>query len=88
MKERSLIVNADGPVPVVSLNPKKTISRLIHLHNGGRTKRSSEGCLTIPPAEWERFISPFLARYRTLEDWHGGGRYIGRKVAVLEVRPR
>lgn len=84
----ALIVNADGAVPVVSLNPAKKTSRLIHLHNGGRAKRSSEGCLTIAPAEWGRFITIFLARYRSLGDWHQGGRYYGRKVAVLEVTAR
>jgi hypothetical protein len=84
----ALIVNADAAVPVVSFDPKKTTSRLIHLHNGYRTKRYSLGCLTIAPDDWERFIAVFLARYRKLEDWHQGGRYIGRKVAVLEVRSR
>jgi hypothetical protein len=84
----ALIVNADGAVPVLSLNPKKKTSTLIHLHNGSRTKRGSDGCLTILPGEWERFISIFLARYRKLADWHQGGRYYGRKVAVLEVMPR
>jgi hypothetical protein len=84
----ALIVNDDGPVPVHSLNPRKTTSRLIHVHNGFASKRFSEGCLTLGPPDWETFIRIFLSRYRALEDWHQGGRYIGRKVAVLEVRPR
>jgi hypothetical protein len=83
----ALIVNADKPVPVLSDNPKKKTSRYIHLHNGYKTKRWSEGCLTIPPAEWERFITIFLNRYRQLDDWHQQGRYYGRLVAVLEVMP-
>jgi hypothetical protein len=84
----ALIVNADGPVPVLSRNPKKTTSTYIHVHNGAPSKRWSEGCLTIPPGEWGRFICLFLTRYRDLDDWHRAGRYYGRKVAVLEVRPR
>lgn len=84
----AMIVNADGPVPVLSDNPRKKVSRLIHVHNGYNSKRWSEGCLTIVPAHWSPFISIFLDRYRTLEDWHRDGRYVGRKVAVLEVRPR
>jgi hypothetical protein len=84
----ALIVNADGPVPVLSHNPKKKISRLIHVHNGYKTRRHSEGCLTLAPADWERFITIFLSRYHKLEDWHQHGRYIGRKVAVLEVVAR
>jgi hypothetical protein len=84
----ALIVSADGPVPVLSDNPRKKTSRLIHVHNGYNSKRWSEGCLTLAPPDWGRFISIFLARYRDLDDWHQGGRYYGRKVAVLEVLPR
>jgi hypothetical protein len=84
----ALIVNADRAVPVLSLNPNKKTSTYIHLHNGSRSKRWSEGCLTIPPAEWERFITIFLDRYPNLESWHQEGRYYGRRVAVLEVAPR
>ena len=84
----ALIVNADRAVPVISLKPGKKTSTYIHLHNGSGAKRWSEGCLTIPPAEWRRFISIFLDRYRKLEDWHQGGHYYGRRVAVLEVAPR
>jgi hypothetical protein len=84
----ALIVNADKAVPVVSDNLQKKTSTLIHVHNGSKTKRWSLGCLTLTPADWEGFITIFLNRYHDLEDWHTGGKYYGRKVAVLEVVPR
>ncbi len=84
----ALIVNADGPVPVESLNPDKKTSTYIHVHNGFRDKRSSEGCVTITPDDWPRFIQIFLGRYTELADWHAAGKYYGRKVAVLEVQRR
>jgi hypothetical protein len=84
----ALIVQADRPVPVFSLKPNKTTSTYIHVHNGYREKRWSEGCLTLTPADWPRFISIFLDRYPTFGDWHAGGKYYGRKVAVLEVQAR
>jgi hypothetical protein len=84
----ALIVNADGPVPVESLNPNKKTSTYIHVHNGYRERRWSEGCLTLTPDDWPRFITIFLDRYTELADWHADGKYIGRKIAVLEVQPR
>jgi hypothetical protein len=84
----ALIVNADGAVPVHSLKPGKTTSTYIHVHNGYREKRWSDGCLTLTPAEWPRFIMIFLARYPDFADWHQDGKYYGRKVAVLDVQPR
>jgi len=32
-----------------------------------------------------RFIAIFLDRYTDFADWHQGGKYYGRKIAVLEV---
>ncbi len=84
----ALIVNADGPVPVDSLKPDKKTSTYIHVHNGYRERRWSEGCLTLTPDDWSRFITIFLDRYRDLADWHAEGKYYGRKVAVLVVQPR
>ena len=84
----ALIVNADAAVPVESLNPAKKTSTYIHVHNGFRERRSSEGCLTLAPDDWSRFIAPFLERYPDLADWHTEGRYYGRKVAVLQVERR
>jgi hypothetical protein len=81
----ALIVNADAAVPVDSLNPDKKTSTYIHVHNGFRERRSSEGCLTLTPDDWARFIAIFLDRYTDFADWHQGGKYYGRKIAVLEV---
>jgi hypothetical protein len=84
----ALIVNADGAVPVESLNPNKKTSTYIHVHNGYRDRRWSEGCLTLTPNDWPRFITIFLERYPDFADWHQLGKYYGRKVAVLEVQAR
>lgn len=84
----ALIVNADAAVPVQSLNPDKKTSTYIHVHNGFRNQRSSEGCLTLTPDDWQRFITIFLERYTDLADWHADGKYYGRKVAVLEVQAK
>ncbi len=84
----ALIVNADRAVPVESLNPSKKTSTYIHVHNGHRDRRWSEGCLTLTPADWPRFITIFLERYPDFADWHRDGKYYGRKVGVLEVRMR
>jgi hypothetical protein len=84
----ALIVNADAAVPVQSLNPNKKTSTYIHVHNGFRNQRSSEGCLTLTPDDWARFIAIFLERYTDLADWHADGKYYGRKVAVLEVQAK
>jgi hypothetical protein len=82
----ALVVNADAAVPVHCLNPAKTTSTYIHVHNGFRERRSSDGCLTLTPDDWARFITIFLDRYRDLADWHADGKYYGRRVAVLEVQ--
>jgi hypothetical protein len=82
----ALIVNADAAVPVHCLNPQKKTSTYIHLHNGYGNRRWSEGCLTLTPDDWTRFITIFLERYTDLVDWHADGKYYGRKVAVLEVQ--
>jgi hypothetical protein len=84
----ALIVNADAAVPVDSLNPDKKTSTYIHVHNGFRNQRSSEGCLTLTPDDWPRFIAIFLDRYTDFADWHVEGKYYGRKIAVLEVMQR
>jgi hypothetical protein len=82
----ALIVNADRAVPVESLNPDKKTSTYIHVHNGYRDRRWSEGCLTLTPDDWPQFITIFLERYTDFGDWHADGKYFGRKVAVLEIQ--
>jgi hypothetical protein len=60
----------------------RSLCTTIPKRNAGRGGR-----LTIPPTEWERFITLFLDRYRQLDNWHQNGRYYGRLVAVPEVAP-
>lgn len=45
-----LPVTRDGVV-----NPKPGIA--INIHRGGRTTTSSEGCQTLPPAQWDAFYA-------------------------------
>ena len=84
----AIIVSRDGSVPVLSDNPNKITSSAIHIHNGFNSARGSDGCLTVKPADWPRFISLFLDRYRNLEDWYPGGDtpYLGLKIGTLQVR--
>ncbi len=81
----ALIVNADKAVKCISDSKDKTTMTYIHVHNGQKNNRGSEGCLTLPPGEWPGFIRLFLDRYPDLADWHRPGLYYGRKVAVLVV---
>jgi hypothetical protein len=82
----ALIVNADGVVPVESNNPTKKTSQLIHVHNGFNSKRFSDGCPTIHPSDWNKFIQIFLDTYPNLSDWTETSTYIGKKVGTLEVK--
>lgn len=84
----ALIVERDKSIPCVSDNPKKKTMTYIHVHNGSWTRRSSEGCLTIAPPDWERFISIFLKAYPDLHDWHNfkTGTYYSRKIGPLIVK--
>ncbi|MBL8868787.1 MAG: peptidoglycan-binding protein [Planctomycetaceae bacterium] len=81
----ALIVNEDAAVPVQSNDPNKTTSDKIHIHNGFKTERGSDGCQTIRPSEWSAFISQFLDKYGSLEDWHKNGSYRGRDMGVLII---
>jgi hypothetical protein len=82
-----LVVQRDGFVPVRSDNPSKTRSNYIHVHNGFRTKRYSEGCQTIHPDDWSGFIGHFLRAHPKLDEWYRETprSYIGRSVGVLVV---
>jgi Putative peptidoglycan binding domain len=82
----ALIVKADAQVPVISNNPSKTTSQFIHVHNGFNTKRFSDGCPTIHPADWSKFIKVFLDAYSSLSDWTAMNAYVGKKIGVLEVK--
>ena len=84
----ALIVARDKAVPCVSDNPKKKTMTYIHVHNGSWTRRSSAGCLTIAPPDWERFIGIFLKAYPDLHDWHNfkTRTYYSRKIGPLIVK--
>ena len=82
----TLIVNNDQSVPVISNNAGKKTSSAIHVHNGFRTKRYSDGCPTIHPDDWKKFISIFLDAFEDLEDWTSTSKYVGKKIGVLEVK--
>ncbi len=83
----ALTVNNDGTVPVISNSPAKTTSSCIHVHNGFNSERGSEGCLTLQPSDWARFITNFLELYPDLSDWYAGnGSWRGRRIGSLIVR--
>ena len=81
----ALIVNNDASVGVISDNPSKTTSSLIHIHNGYKTQRYSDGCPTLHPEDWKKFIQLFLDSYPNLSNWTSQGGYVGIKIGTLEV---
>lgn len=82
----ALVVNLDRPVPVHSDKPGKVTSDFIHVHNGFNSQRFSDGCPTLHPLDWPKFIRLFLDTYPDLGDWAATSTYVGRKVGSLEVR--
>jgi hypothetical protein len=72
---------------VTSFNPDKNTSTAIHVHNGwSPASRGSDGCLTIHPSDWARFIQIFLDLYPDLSDWYAGnGSWRGRNIGTLIV---
>ncbi len=82
----ALIVNKDKPVPVISDNPEKKTSEAIHVHNGFKTHRYSDGCPTLHPSDWPKFLQLFLDAYKNLADWTETSTYVGKKIGVLEVK--
>jgi hypothetical protein len=82
----ALVVNLDMPVPVHSDKPGKVTSDYIHVHNGFNSQRFSDGCPTLHPSDWPKFIRLFLDAFPNLGDWTAVNSYVGKKVGSLEVR--
>lgn len=82
----ALVVNLDMPVPVHSDKPGKVTSDYIHIHNGFNSQRFSDGCPTLHPSDWPKFIRLFLDAFPTLGDWTAVNTYVGKKIGSLEVR--
>jgi hypothetical protein len=82
----TLIVNNDKAVPVSSNNAAKKTSTTVHVHNGFRGKRYSDGCPTIHPDDWAGFIKLFLDAYPEFASWTATNRYVGKKIGLLEVK--
>jgi len=82
-----LLVNARNGVPVQSDNASKTTSYGINVHNGFNSKRGSDGCVTIRPTEWPKFIQAFLDAFPNIDDWHTLGSNTGKKIGTLIIQP-
>lgn len=81
-----LLVNARNPVNVQSDNPAKKTSVGINVHNGFNSARFSDGCLTIHPLDWQRFIQLFLDAFPRIEDWHTLGTNTGKQIGSLCIK--
>ena len=81
-----LLVNARNGVPVRSDDPGKTMSYGINVHNGFSPSRGSDGCLTLHPDDWSRFIRLFLDAFPGIEDWHALGNNTGKQIGTLVIR--
>ena len=81
-----LLVNARNGVSVESENPRKTTSYGVNIHNGFNSKRYSDGCPTIKPSDWSRFVQIFLDAYPDISDWHTIGNNTGKKIGTLVVK--
>jgi hypothetical protein len=80
-----LLVNARNSVPVSSNSASKTTSVGINVHNGFRQRRYSDGCLTLHPDDWKKFIEKILAAYPNIADWHTIGANTGKKIGSVVI---
>lgn len=81
-----LLVNARNSVNVQSDNAGKTTAQGINVHNGFNSKRFSDGCLTLQPTDWLRFIQLFLDAFPSIDDWHTVGNNTGKQVGQLVIK--
>ena len=82
-----LLVNARASVSVQSDDPNKKTSVGINVHNGSSdTDRGSDGCLTLKPGDWSKFIKAFLDAFPNIDDWHTVGTNTGKKIGSLIIR--
>ncbi len=81
-----LLVNARQSVPVDSDNPGKATSVGINVHNGFSSSRGSDGCLTLHPDDWSRFIQLFLDAFPNIADWHTLSNNTGKKIGTLIIQ--
>lgn len=81
-----LLVNARNSVSVDSDNSTKITSSGINVHNGFNSARFSDGCLTLQPSDWSRFIDLFLKAFPNIGDWHTIGNNTGKKIGTLVIQ--
>jgi hypothetical protein len=82
-----LLVNARSPVPILTDHPNNPTSEGINVHNGySASSRGSEGCLTLHPDDWSRFIQTFLDAFPDIDDWHTIGANTGKKIGSLVIK--
>jgi hypothetical protein len=81
-----LLVNARNSVPIQSDDPGNPTSEGINVHNGFNSSRFSDGCLTLHPSDWARFIQLFLDAFPDIEDWHTIGNNTGKQVGSLIIK--
>ncbi len=81
-----LLVNARNGVPVQSDNANKKTSYGINVHNGFNSARFSDGCPTIQPSDWSRFIKLFLNAFPNIADWHTIGNNTGKKIGTFVIQ--
>jgi hypothetical protein len=82
-----LLVSARNSVPVQSDNAGKTTSAGINVHNGFNGNRGSDGCLTLQPSDWPRFMQLFLDAFPDIDDWHEVATNTGKKIGALVIKP-
>jgi hypothetical protein len=81
-----LLVNARNPVPILTDHPNNPDSVGINVHNGFNSARFSDGCLTLHPDDWARFIQSFLDAFPNIQDWHAVAPNTGKNIGSLVIK--